>query len=109
MTELTGHQGAINLATFFVYGGLYVTFFYQAVILQGVLGYSALGAGLAGIPGGEDPVDGGGVGRRLHVAARIESAVRKVLATGMRTADIALPGEAVVGTRAMGDAVVAAL
>ena len=43
---------AVNLATFFIYGGLYVTFFYQAVILQGVLGYSALGAGLAGIPGG---------------------------------------------------------
>ena len=36
---------SINLATFFIYGGLYVTFFYQAVILQGVLGYTALGAG----------------------------------------------------------------
>jgi EmrB/QacA subfamily drug resistance transporter len=41
---------AINLMTFFVYGGLYVTFFYQAVVLQGVLGYTALGAGLAGLP-----------------------------------------------------------
>jgi EmrB/QacA subfamily drug resistance transporter len=41
---------AINLATFFVYGGLYVTFFYQAVVLQGVLGYTALGAGLVGVP-----------------------------------------------------------
>ncbi|MEO8437870.1 MAG: MFS transporter [Chloroflexota bacterium] len=41
---------AINLATFFVYGGLYVTFFYQAVVLQGVLGYTALGAGLIGVP-----------------------------------------------------------
>lgn len=41
---------AINLATFFVYGGLYVTFFCQAVVLQGVLGYTALGAGLAGLP-----------------------------------------------------------
>jgi len=43
---------AVNLATFFIYGGLYVTFFYQAVILQGVLGYTALGAGLAGLPTG---------------------------------------------------------
>lgn len=42
----------VNLATFFVYGGLYVTFFYQAVILQGVLGYTALGAGVAGLPTG---------------------------------------------------------
>ncbi len=41
---------AINLATFFVYGALYVTFFYQAVVLQGVLGYTALGAGLVGVP-----------------------------------------------------------
>ena len=46
---------------------------------------------------------------RPEVAARIENAVRRVLATGMRTADIALAGEPVVGTRAMGDAVVAAL
>jgi 3-isopropylmalate dehydrogenase len=44
-----------------------------------------------------------------EIAARIESAVRRVLATGLRTADIALVGEPVVGTRAMGDAVVAAL
>ena len=43
---------SINLATFFIYGGLYVTFFYQAVVLQGVLGYTALGAGLVGLPGG---------------------------------------------------------
>ena len=35
----------VNLATFFIYGALYVTFFYQAVILQGVLGYTALGGG----------------------------------------------------------------
>ncbi|MEO8739055.1 MAG: 3-isopropylmalate dehydrogenase [Casimicrobiaceae bacterium] len=46
---------------------------------------------------------------RAEVAARIENAVRRVLATGMRTADIALAGEPVVGTRAMGDAVVSAL
>jgi len=35
--------------------------------------------------------------------------VRTVLAGGLRTGDIAQPGERVVGTRAMGDAVVAAL
>jgi len=46
---------------------------------------------------------------RADVAERIEAAVRRVLAQGLRTGDIALPGEAVVGTRAMGDAVVAAL
>ncbi len=45
---------------------------------------------------------------RTDIAARIEGAVRKVLATGLRTADIAAPGEATIGTRAMGDAVVAA-
>ena len=43
------------------------------------------------------------------VAARIEGAVRKVLGQGVRTGDIAGPGERVVGTRAMGDAVVAAM
>ena len=46
---------------------------------------------------------------RADVAARIEAAVRAVLARGLRTGDIALPGERVVGTREMGDAVVAAL
>ena len=46
---------------------------------------------------------------RAEVAQRIENAVRKVLAQGKRTRDIALPGEAFVGTREMGDAVVAAL
>jgi 3-isopropylmalate dehydrogenase len=43
------------------------------------------------------------------VAQRIENAVRATLARGLRTADIAAPGETVVGTAAMGDAVVAAL
>jgi hypothetical protein len=42
----------VNLATFFIYGALYVTFFYQAVILQGVLGYTALAAGIIGVPTG---------------------------------------------------------
>ncbi len=46
---------------------------------------------------------------RTDVADRIEAAVRTVLRSGLRTGDIALPGEAVIGTRAMGDAVVAAL
>jgi EmrB/QacA subfamily drug resistance transporter len=42
----------INLATFFIYGALYVNFSYQALVLQGVLGYTALGAGMIGIPVG---------------------------------------------------------
>ena len=42
-------------------------------------------------------------------ADRIEAAVRKVLASGLRTADIAAPGAKRVGTQEMGDAVVAAL
>jgi 3-isopropylmalate dehydrogenase len=42
-------------------------------------------------------------------AARIEAAVRKVLAQGLRTGDIAEPGKRTVGTREMGDAVIAAL
>ena len=46
---------------------------------------------------------------RADVADRIESAVRAVLQRGHRTRDIALAGEPVIGTRAMGDAVVAAL
>ena len=35
----------INLATFLIYGALYVTFSYQALLFQGVLGYTALGGG----------------------------------------------------------------
>ena len=42
-------------------------------------------------------------------AARIEAAVRKVLRDGVRTGDIAKPGERTVGTEEMGDAVLAAL
>jgi 3-isopropylmalate dehydrogenase len=42
-------------------------------------------------------------------ANRIGNAVRKALAQGLRTGDIARPGEARVGTRQMGDAVIAAL
>ena len=47
--------------------------------------------------------------KRADIADRIERAVRKVLAAGHRTGDIALPGEKVIGTKSMGDAVVAAL
>ncbi|HEY8622365.1 MAG TPA: 3-isopropylmalate dehydrogenase, partial [Casimicrobiaceae bacterium] len=46
---------------------------------------------------------------RADVADRIEAAVRKVLAQGRRTGDIAMPGEQITGTREMGDAVVALL
>ena len=44
-----------------------------------------------------------------EAAARIEQAVQAVLASGLRTADIASEDTPSVGTRAMGDAVVAAL
>jgi EmrB/QacA subfamily drug resistance transporter len=42
----------INLATFFIYGGLYVTFSYQGILFQNVLGYTAVGAGAVGFPTG---------------------------------------------------------
>ncbi|MDQ6773587.1 MAG: DHA2 family efflux MFS transporter permease subunit [Candidatus Dormibacteraeota bacterium] len=41
----------INVATLVIYGGLYVVFYYQPLFLQGVAGWSATLAGLAGIPG----------------------------------------------------------
>jgi len=44
-----------------------------------------------------------------EAAQRVEAAVQAVLAQGLRTADLAQPGEASVGTVAMGDAVLAAL
>jgi 3-isopropylmalate dehydrogenase len=46
---------------------------------------------------------------QAQAAERIEGAVRKALAQGLRTADIHEPGTTRVGTAAMGDAVVAAL
>jgi 3-isopropylmalate dehydrogenase len=46
---------------------------------------------------------------RADLADRIETSVRKTLASGLRTGDIALPGEATIGTKAMGDAILAAL
>jgi 3-isopropylmalate dehydrogenase len=44
-------------------------------------------------------------------AASIEAAVKQVLASGLRTQDIATgaPGEQIVGCRAMGEAVLKAL
>jgi 3-isopropylmalate dehydrogenase len=44
-----------------------------------------------------------------EAAETIEEAVSKVLASGLRTADVAIDGQAPVGTRAMTDAVLAAL
>ena len=44
-----------------------------------------------------------------EAASRIEAAVGRVLDQGLRTADIAAPGEAAVGTAEMGGAVMAAL
>ena len=46
---------------------------------------------------------------RREDAARIEAAVRSVLAAGCRTADIMQPGGKLLGTAGMGEAVVAAL
>ncbi|MCD6077608.1 MAG: leuB, partial [Ramlibacter sp.] len=44
-----------------------------------------------------------------QAADRIESAVKDVLSQGLRTADIFSEGTRKVGTREMGDAVVAAI
>ena len=42
----------INFSTLLIYGALYVTFGFQTLFMQGVLGYSALGAALTGLPTG---------------------------------------------------------
>jgi 3-isopropylmalate dehydrogenase len=47
--------------------------------------------------------------RQPEAAARVERAVQDVLSSGLRTADIWSEGTKKIGTRAMGDAVVAAL
>ncbi|HEX8982752.1 MAG TPA: 3-isopropylmalate dehydrogenase [Ktedonobacterales bacterium] len=44
-----------------------------------------------------------------RAAATVERAVRQVVASGFRTADIATSGEPTISTRAMGDAVVSAI
>jgi EmrB/QacA subfamily drug resistance transporter len=41
----------INISTLVVYGALYVTFYYQGLFTQSILGYTAAAAGLAGVPG----------------------------------------------------------
>ena len=46
---------------------------------------------------------------QIEAADRIESAVKDVLASGLRTADIYSEGTTRVGTMEMGDAVVAAI
>ena len=43
---------AINLATFFIYGALYISQSYQGLLMQGVLGYTATAAGAIGLPAG---------------------------------------------------------
>ncbi len=47
--------------------------------------------------------------KRGDLADKVEQAVQRVLASGLRTGDIARPGQKTVGTAAMGDAVVAQL
>lgn len=42
----------INISTFLIYGALYVSFQFQALFLQGTLGYTALAAGAVGLPVG---------------------------------------------------------
>ena len=42
----------INLSTFLIYGALYSSGYYQAIFLQGTLGYTALAAGLSSLPTG---------------------------------------------------------
>lgn len=39
-----------NISTLVIYGALYVYSYYQALFLQGTLGYTALASGLAGLP-----------------------------------------------------------
>jgi EmrB/QacA subfamily drug resistance transporter len=43
---------AINLSTLLIYGALYANFTFQALFLQGTLGYTPLGAALIGLPTG---------------------------------------------------------
>ncbi len=43
---------AINLSTLLIYAALYVLIYVQSLFLQGVLGYSPLGAAIIGLPSG---------------------------------------------------------
>ena len=63
---------------------------------------------LATIHTSEDPVEAYAALKKL-VNDRIEAAVKKVLAAGLRTPDIYEEGTTRVGTREMGDAVLAVL
>jgi 3-isopropylmalate dehydrogenase len=47
--------------------------------------------------------------KRSDLAGAINTAVEDVLGAGLRTGDLARPGQSAIGTRAMGDAVLAAL
>jgi EmrB/QacA subfamily drug resistance transporter len=42
----------VNLSTFVIYGALYVTLAFQGLFMQGTLGYTPTGAGLAALPVG---------------------------------------------------------
>jgi EmrB/QacA subfamily drug resistance transporter len=42
----------VNIATFVIYGALYVTLIFQSLFLQGTLGYSPVAAGAIGLPVG---------------------------------------------------------
>lgn len=46
------HFTVTNISTFLIYGALYVYFYYLALFTQGTLGYTAVAAGLVGLPGG---------------------------------------------------------
>ena len=41
----------VNVSTFLIYGALYVVFYFLTLFLQGVIGYTAAAAGVAGLPG----------------------------------------------------------
>jgi EmrB/QacA subfamily drug resistance transporter len=43
---------AVNVSTLLIYGALYTNFGFQALFLQGTLGYSPLGAAIVGLPSG---------------------------------------------------------
>ncbi|WP_394795534.1 3-isopropylmalate dehydrogenase [Armatimonas sp.] len=105
----------------------------QAAMLTGSLGMlpsASLGAGSFGMyepcHGSAPDITGKGIANPLATilsvamllrysfgreseAKRIETAVESVLESGLRTPDIAQPGEATVGTRTMADAVLAKL
>jgi EmrB/QacA subfamily drug resistance transporter len=42
----------INVSTLLIYGALYVSFYFQTLFLQGVLGYTPVASGMSGLPVG---------------------------------------------------------